>query len=386
MIINPFKLAPGQQAYGYRYYFGVLVAFVALSVAGNMAYYMVPEIPTAVVALSHGAPPVVFALMVHLGLTLSTSFAGSVRRPGPRAPRERSHIDRASLALVGVLVLSVAVVAGIALVVSFTGLEGLAGRMGWGAYTWTLPVLLDVPAGIATIGVLMAMHAIKADALTATADAVSERAQQAVEALAPVAQAVEQATEQSRLSGAQSAQTDAQSSVDRGPAAHPVNGPAQDVEHVPVAVLNHRVQRTDQSADLDLSDFDDDVLRRLERDDPHWLSGLRIEIGEHTEQSVEHGVEQPAQTIEQAIEQTPEPVSEHRVEQRSDEVLNGAMELRTMAERAHRELAPKVSVETLTELIAAHREGATQRQLGEIAGVSPNTAVKYVHAAERLAS
>ncbi|MEJ9079299.1 DUF2637 domain-containing protein [Gordonia malaquae] len=348
-------MSTSTETYGRGLYVGVLAVASLLSVAGNAVYAYAapatvePSLSPGWAAAAHMVPPVLLLLVTEVLAMASTKFDGPGR----------------AWALAGVVV-----IAGAAFALSFDALYAVAEMAKVrSSLAWLVPVMLDASIIVCTILVLMASRRMQrdraaADALAASVGVQSEPAQ---------------SVEQSRLSSAHPlvqavAQTSSGDDLNTSGAQEPTE------------VLNGSDQSTDQSAELDLSDFDDDVLRRLERDDPDWLSGLRIEIGEHTEQSVEHGVEQPAQTIEQAIEQTPEPVSEHRVEQRSDEVLNSDMELRTLAERAHRELTPKVSVETLTELIAAHREGATQRQLGEIAGVSPNTAVKYVHAAERLAS
>ncbi|WP_454165410.1 hypothetical protein [Gordonia iterans] len=328
MIINPFKLAPGQQAYGYRYYFGVLVAFVALSVAGNVAFFMVEEIPPSVVAAGHGAPPVVFALMVHLGLTLSTSFAGSVRRPGPRAPRERSHVDRASLALVGVLVLSVAAVAGIALVVSFTGLEGLAVRMGWGAYAWTLPVLLDVPAGVATIGVLMAMHAIKADALVAST-VPADHADHAVDHLTD--------------------QTDhpADHPTDHGPAVSlTTDQPGPSVSYAQVTPVDHGPSTEDL----------DEVFEHLV-----------AELGDR-----------PCDSDEGPTDQTDHPAdqTDHAADRSTDR----------LAELVRDELGTAVDVEVIGRALALKADGASLRAIGAEVGVSHNTVGRWVSCAADLAA
>lgn len=162
-MVNPLSLDDRTESYGYRYYFGVLVAFVALSVGGNVLHGVTTTVPPWVVATSHGVPPLIFALMVHLGTTLASSFAGAMRRPGPRPQHGERHLNWSSLAVVVSLVAAVATVAAIALWVSFQGLMGLAATMGWASYAWTLPVLLDVPAGVATLGVLLATHAMRAD-------------------------------------------------------------------------------------------------------------------------------------------------------------------------------------------------------------------------------
>ncbi|WP_273491340.1 DUF2637 domain-containing protein [Gordonia otitidis] len=162
-MVNPLGLGDRPESYGYRYYFGVLVGFVALSVGGNVLHGTTSTVVPVVVAASHGAPPLIFALMVHLGTTLASSFAGAMRRPGPRPERGERHLDWASVAVVVSLVAAVTTVAVIALYVSFEGLTGLAVTLGWGPYAWTLPVLLDVPAGVATLGVLLATHAMRSD-------------------------------------------------------------------------------------------------------------------------------------------------------------------------------------------------------------------------------
>lgn len=331
MIINPFNLDEGTEAYGYRYYFGVLVAFVALSVAGNVAFFMVEEIPPIVVAAGHGAPPVVFALMVHLGLTLSTSFAGSVRRPGPRAPRERSHVDRASLALVGVLVLSVAVVAGIALVVSFTGLEGLAVRMGWGAYAWTLPVLLDVPAGVATIGVLMAMHAIKADALAATtvpADHVDHPADHPTD------------------------QTD--HPADHGPAVSPSTGqPGPSVSYAQVTTADHGRSTEDLDA---------------------VFENLVAELGDRPCDSDTGSTDH----ADHLVDQTDHPAdhADHLADRSTDR----------LAELVREELGTAVDVEVIARALELKADGASLRAIGAEVGVSHNTVGRWTTAAADLAA
>ncbi|GEE02420.1 hypothetical protein nbrc107696_28660 [Gordonia spumicola] len=328
MIINPFNLDEGTEAYGYRYYFGVLVAFVALSVAGNVAFFMVEKIPPIVVAAGHGAPPVVFALMVHLGLTLSTSFAGSVRRPGPRAPRERSHVDRASLALVGVLVLSVAVVAGIALVVSFTGLEGLAARMGWGTYAWTLPVLLDVPAGVATIGVLMAMHAIKADALAASTVSADHPADH-----------VDHPTDQ----------TDhpADHPADHGPVVSlTTDQPGPSVSYAQVTPVDHGPS----TEDLD-------------------------EVFEHLVAELD---DRPCDSDEGPADQTDHP-ADH-----ADRSTDQSMD--RLAELVREELGTAVDVEQIARALELKAGGASLRAIGAEVGVSHNTVGRWVSCAADLAT
>ncbi|OBC01726.1 DUF2637 domain-containing protein [Gordonia sp. 852002-50395_SCH5434458] len=101
---------------------------------------------------------------------------------------------------------------------------------------------------------------------------------------------------------------------------------------------------------------------------------------EHLSTPVAQSAEQPAQSADGAQLSIAQSAQSEQIEQPAQ---TGG-DVRSLAERAHRELNPKIGVDVLSELIAAHRGGASQRQLGELAGVSPNTAARYVQEAERL--
>ena len=389
-MVNPLSLDTDVETYGYRYYFATLVGFATLSVAGNVLYGVAPTVPPWVVAVSHGAPPLVFALMVHLGAVMANSFGGAMRRPGPRPEHGERHVDWSSVIVVVPLVLAVTAVAAIALYVSFEGLTGLAATMGWGAYSWTLPLLLDIPAGVATLGVLLATHAMRSDEhavdgadrqsvtaprttlVTDQGDHVADRPVAVVtdhtdqsvndQLTNPVTTATDQAVTTPVVLVTDQVDHPVTSRADRAVTTATNRG-----DHAPVtaAELVESVVSDRPTAVTDHRDHDGD---RVVTDRVTTLDGP---VTDHDDQVVtDH-------TVTTAGEEATEPVTDHQV--------TDPLDIRSVAERVRETKDLDVAVDVLTEALGLLADGVSRRKVAEAVNVgSHNTVKRWADAAADL--
>lgn len=362
-MVNPLSLDADVESYGYRYYFGVLVAFVALSVGGNVLHGVTTTVPPWVVATSHGVPPLIFALMVHLGTTLASSFAGAMRRPGPRPQHGERHLNWSSLAVVASLVAAVATVAAIALWVSFQGLMGLAATMGWASYAWTLPVLLDVPAGVATLGVLLATHAMRSD----------ERA-------------VDGADRQSVTASRTTLVTDQGDHVADRPVAvvtdhvdHSVTGPADQAVTTATDQGDHAPVTAAELAESVVSDRSTVVTDHRDHDGDRVVTGRVTTLDGPATDQVDHLV------TDQVTAVADHPVTTAGEEATEPVTVTVPLDIRSVAERVRETKDLDVAVDVLTEALELLADGVSRRKVAEAVNVgSHNTVKRWADAAADL--
>ncbi|MGP3707047.1 hypothetical protein [Gordonia paraffinivorans] len=186
---RPLPGATGEQVedYGRRYYLGVIGGAAVLSVAGNVIAFGVEELPFKVALFIHAIPPVIAVLMIHMVATIRTSFMGSIRRDPLTRPTIRAwpplpgvfqRVKRwfrswsyGDLILATVLVTLTSVTLVVTLGVSAKSLATVGEMAGWkGLVSWSLPLMLDLPALIATLGFIKARHRMGEDARAAEAE------------------------------------------------------------------------------------------------------------------------------------------------------------------------------------------------------------------------
>lgn len=181
------KARPLPGDYGRRYYLGVIAGAAALSVAGNVLAHAVDELDPAVVLFIHAIPPLIAVQMIHMVATIRTSFMGSIRRDPLTRPTARAwpplpgvfqRVKRwfrswsyGDLILATVLVTLTSVTLVVTLGVSAVSLATVGEMAGWeGRVSWALPLMLDLPALIATLGFIKARHRMGEDARAAAAE------------------------------------------------------------------------------------------------------------------------------------------------------------------------------------------------------------------------
>lgn len=338
-----------EETYGRQLYVCALVVVVALSVAGNAIYaYAKPTTGEAAVlspgwaAFAHTVPPILLLLVTEVLAVASSKFDGKGRM----------------WALAGVVV-----VAGSAFVVSFDALRevGLMAKVR-PELAFLVPVMLDVAIIVCTVLVLMASRQIQRDRAAAlmagtvvqaaeevTVHAVTTPANTAVEGTEVFVQA-----EPGERAGTLVQDLTVQAEPDG-------QGIAEDVTEVVQEAREHdaevAVQAVDQREQTDADSLAQTRLHIVRSDDAE-LAQVRAnrdaEVLAHEEGVQEHR----AGSVDQSVQ--------------------------ALAEAVHAEVSPAVDVWMLAQLITARREGASFRELGELAGVAPNTARKWMKTADEL--
>ncbi|MDV6312099.1 hypothetical protein R3Q15_09410 [Gordonia amicalis] len=187
---------PEVEDYGRRYYLGVIAGAAALSVVGNMLAFAVDELDPAVVLFIHAIPPLIAVLMIHMVATIRGSFMGSIRRDpttrqttrawpplegyGARFRRWLRSWSYGDVVLATVLITLTTVALVVTLGVSAVSLAAVGEMAGWeGRVSWALPLMLDLPALIATVGFIKAGHRRSEDARAAAVEDEAHEADQA---------------------------------------------------------------------------------------------------------------------------------------------------------------------------------------------------------------
>ncbi len=429
--------------YGRTHHTWVLAGAGFLSVGGNALHAATTSLPAWARVLIVMLYPLALLVATHSAVVVMREFTGWVRWATGSlalttglfsfvlsfvALREVSvmaGLPDNALAVIGALVLDLTIVQATIVVVMASRRIAADEAIDGPVVTGTEP---RRPGALSRIGGNLVARVERATAVAP----VDEAGRHRVEASA---QSADERSAQSQLSTAQESLSiplsTAQSVVDEQTehrSVEPLLTPAQSVRSAeqPVAqstaqsaqlstdeLFNSGAQSAAQSADLGLSGDGAQVLNGFEHADEEWLSTVLNEIGDRVERAepaqlngIEHHdevlnevltaqTEQSDEVLNEALNPVLNPVRSEPIEQvaqteetaaeRTDDA-DAATDVRSLAEAVHRELNPKIDVETMASLIAAHREGASQRQLGELAGVSPNTAAKYVQAAQELAA
>lgn len=360
-----------EETYGRQLYVCALVVVVALSVAGNAIYaYAKPTTGEAAVlspgwaAFAHTVPPILLLLVTEVFAVASSKFDGQGRM----------------WALAGVVV-----VAGSAFVVSFDALRevGLMAKVR-PELAFLVPVMLDVAVVVCTVLVLMASRQIQRDRAAAlmagtvvqaaeevTVHAVTTPANTAVEGTEVFVQA-----EPGERAGTLVQDLTVQAEPDG-------QDPAEDVTEVVQEAREHDAEVAVQAVD------------QREQTDAESVAQERAEPAEQCANGVDRADGEVAQTRLHIVRSDDAEVAQVRADRDADVLAHeqGVKEHRAgtvdqsvqaLAEAVHAEVSPAVDVWMLAQLITARREGASFRELGELAGVAPNTARKWMKTADEL--